>query len=103
MPGTCILSIGSFGCNMTCSFCQNYEISQHQPHSKTLPVEQLCQILSEQPNHVGVAFTYNEPFMWYEYVYEAAKKLNKQCHIKNCDGHEWLYKSIAINEVITVH
>ncbi|MCU7197021.1 AmmeMemoRadiSam system radical SAM enzyme [Turicibacter sanguinis] len=77
MPGTCILSIGSFGCNMTCSFCQNYEISQHQPHSKTLPVEQLCQILSEQPNHVGVAFTYNEPFMWYEYVYEAAKKIKQ--------------------------
>lgn len=77
MPGTNVLSMGSFGCNMTCSFCQNYEISQHKPKSETLSVEELCQILSERLDTIGIAFTYNEPFMWYEYVYEVAKKIKE--------------------------
>lgn len=77
MPGNNVLSMGSFGCNMTCSFCQNYEISQHKPKSETLSVEELCQILSERLDTIGIAFTYNEPFMWYEYVYEVAKKIKE--------------------------
>lgn len=79
MPGEKILSLGSFGCNMTCTFCQNYEISQHYPKTDSLSLEELCLTLKNIPDNIGVAFTYNEPFMWYEYVYDAAKKIKDQC------------------------
>lgn len=76
-PSKNILSIGSFGCNMTCSFCQNYEISQRRPTTQFTSIEELISIISKIENNVGVAFTYNEPMMWYEYMYEAAKKIKE--------------------------
>ncbi|GAA0075725.1 AmmeMemoRadiSam system radical SAM enzyme [Clostridium sp. CTA-5] len=76
-PSKNILSIGSFGCNMTCSFCQNYEISQNKPQTQYVSIEDLIRIISTVENNVGIAFTYNEPFMWYEYIYDAAKKLKE--------------------------
>lgn len=76
-PSRDILSIGSFGCNMTCSFCQNYEISQGKPETQYLNIENLIDIIKNVENNAGVAFTYNEPFMWYEYMYDAAKSIKK--------------------------
>jgi pyruvate formate lyase activating enzyme len=76
-PSKNILSIGSFGCNMTCSFCQNYEISQGKPQTQYMSVEKLIEIISSVENNAGVAFTYNEPFMWYEYMYDAAKGIKE--------------------------
>lgn len=76
-PGKNILSLGSFGCNMTCSFCQNYEISQGNPETEYMSIEKLINIILGLENNVGIAFTYNEPFMWYEYIYEAAKKIKE--------------------------
>lgn len=77
-PSKNILSIGSFGCNMTCSFCQNYEISQRRPTTQFTSIEKLISIIPKIENNVGVAFTYNEPMMWYEYMYEAAMKIKEQ-------------------------
>ncbi|OCB01063.1 AmmeMemoRadiSam system radical SAM enzyme [Clostridium beijerinckii] len=76
-PSKDILSIGSFGCNMTCSFCQNYEISQGKPQTQYISVEKLIDIIPTIENNIGVAFTYNEPFMWYEYMYDAAKVIKE--------------------------
>lgn len=76
-PSKNILSIGSFGCNMTCSFCQNYEISQNRPNTEFLEIDKLISIMEEINNNVGIAFTYNEPMMWYEYMYNAAKKIKE--------------------------
>ncbi|NRT70439.1 AmmeMemoRadiSam system radical SAM enzyme [Clostridium beijerinckii] len=76
-PSKDILSIGSFGCNMTCSFCQNYEISQGKPQTQYISVEKLMDIIPTIENNIGVAFTYNEPFMWYEYMYDAAKGIKE--------------------------
>ncbi|MFW2499607.1 AmmeMemoRadiSam system radical SAM enzyme [Clostridium diolis] len=76
-PSKDILSIGSFGCNMTCSFCQNYEISQGKPETQYISVEKLIGIIPTIENNIGVAFTYNEPFMWYEYIYDAAKGIKE--------------------------
>lgn len=76
-PSKDILSIGSFGCNMTCSFCQNYEISQGKPETQYISVEKLIGIIPTIENNIGVAFTYNEPFMWYEYMYDAAKVIKE--------------------------
>lgn len=76
-PSKNILSIGSFGCNMTCSFCQNYEISQGRPTTQFTSIEELISIIPKIENNVGVAFTYNEPMMWYEYMYDAAMKIKE--------------------------
>jgi len=76
-PSKDILSIGSFGCNMTCSFCQNYEISQGRPQTEYISIEKLIDMIPSIENNVGVAFTYNEPFMWYEYIYDAAKRIKE--------------------------
>ena len=76
-PGKNILSLGSFGCNMTCSFCQNYEISQHRPKSETMSIQELSTAIHSIKNNAGIAYTYNEPLMWYEYVYDTAKALKR--------------------------
>lgn len=76
-PSRDILSIGTFGCNMICSFCQNHEISQNKPPTEFIDVEKLISLIIDIPDNVGIAFTYNEPFMWYEYVFEAAKKIKE--------------------------
>jgi pyruvate formate lyase activating enzyme len=76
-PSKDILSVGSFGCNMTCSFCQNHEISQSRPGTQFISVENLMHMIPTIENNVGVAFTYNEPMMWYEYMYDAAKKIKE--------------------------
>ena len=72
-PGSVILSLGSFGCNMVCPFCQNYTISQggEQEVRWQISPEQLVELAqetSQQHGSIGVAFTYNEPLLSYEYL-----------------------------------
>jgi pyruvate formate lyase activating enzyme len=79
-PGYNILSIGSYGCNMRCDFCQNYHISQNIPegmNSKTSPQEILNNALSAKRN-IGLAFTYNEPVIWFEFVKETAELIKEK-------------------------
>jgi pyruvate formate lyase activating enzyme len=76
-PSSHILSVGSFGCNFTCSFCQNYSISQFVTKSEFVPKENLVNNILTTKNNIGVAFTYNEPSIWYEYVYDCAKLLKE--------------------------
>lgn len=77
-PGGMVLSIGSFGCNMGCLFCQNYQIAQQRPESQYVNPQQMVKILQkEAPSSIGLAFTYNEPTIWFEYVYETAKLLKE--------------------------
>jgi len=75
-PGSTILSIGSFGCNMRCFFCQNCSISQtgtenDLPRELYTP-EQIIQLAKKNPENIGIAFTYNEPIIWFEYMLEIA-------------------------------
>ncbi|MFL0196843.1 AmmeMemoRadiSam system radical SAM enzyme [Clostridium sp. WILCCON 0269] len=76
-PSSCILSIGSFGCNFTCDFCQNYNISQFIAESKFVSKANLVDTVVELKDSIGVAFTYNEPAIWYEYVYDCARLLKE--------------------------
>lgn len=76
-PSKNILSLGSFGCNMTCTFCQNCEISQRKPKAEYINIKKLINIIPTIENNARIAFTCNEPFMWYECVYEAAKKIKE--------------------------
>lgn len=82
-PGTNILSIGSYGCNMRCDFCQNYNISQHILDGypvKTEPEKIVSDSLSSV-NNIGIAFTYNEPVIWFEYIRDVAiKAIEKKLH-----------------------
>jgi pyruvate formate lyase activating enzyme len=76
-PSTNILSVGSFGCNFTCGFCQNHSISQEKAPSEFMSKEKLVELILSLENNVGVAFTYNEPSIWYEYVYDVSKLLKE--------------------------
>lgn len=76
-PGSMILSIGANGCNLKCLFCQNCEISQGDVPTRHLPLEELLKMASLRGS-IGVAFTYSEPLMWYEYVTDSAGKLRDQ-------------------------
>ena len=80
-PGSWILSVGSYGCNLNCPFCQNYEISMADstfPTRKTTP-ENLVNIAVELKSrgNIGVAFTYNEPFIGYEFVRDTSEILQR--------------------------
>ncbi len=82
-PGTNILSIGSFGCNLSCDFCQNWEIAHEE--SLTMEIEDGGDILllGRSRNSIGIAYTYNEPSISYEYVYHISK-LAKRHGLKMC-------------------
>ncbi len=74
-PGTSILSIGSYGCNLRCDFCQNSQISQHRytgDQVRLSPRELVGRAVSI-PGNTGLAFTYNEPGIWFEYVTDSAR------------------------------
>ena len=76
-PGSQILSVGSYGCNLNCPFCQNYEISFSNGRDvhivDVMPQELLKQALAlRNKGNIGVAFTYNEPLIGYEYVRDAS-------------------------------
>lgn len=87
-PSKNILSVGSFGCNMTCSFCQNYQISQNRPQSESISIERLIEIMNGIENNAGIAFTYNEPFMWYEYMYDTFKTIKEKYLGKDLGAHD---------------
>ncbi len=78
-PGTNILSIGSYGCNLRCDFCQNHSISQSHAGSMVpnLSMEKLFSDVKSIKNNIGVAFTYNEPVIWYEYILDIATEVRK--------------------------
>lgn len=75
-PHKMVLSLGSFGCNFKCDFCQNFRIShdwetlnENFIKSKTEAV--ISEALKHE-NNFGIAYTYNEPFTWYEFMYDVA-------------------------------
>ncbi|HNW57140.1 MAG TPA: AmmeMemoRadiSam system radical SAM enzyme [Bacteroidales bacterium] len=73
-PGYSILSAGSYGCNMKCDFCQNYSISQNipdHPEQEASPEKIIKTALSASRN-IGIAFTYNEPVIWFEFMRDVA-------------------------------
>lgn len=71
-PGGRILSIGTKGCNMKCPYCQNWHISQDASARTTYhdPGEIVTMALGE--GSMGIAYTYSEPIIWYEYVRDTA-------------------------------
>jgi pyruvate formate lyase activating enzyme len=84
-PGSNILSVGTFGCNFHCGFCQNWQIAHGDPSTREMAPQELvasAMLAAEQADSVGIAFTYSEPLIWYEYVYDTAR-LSHEKGLKN--------------------
>ena len=78
LPGTPVLSFGTAGCNLTCKFCQNWDMSKSREIEK-LASAASPQRIAEQAklnNCRSVAFTYNDPVIFHEYAIDVAKA----CH-----------------------
>jgi pyruvate formate lyase activating enzyme len=90
LPGTSILSFGTVGCNLTCAWCQNWAISQYRPALRRYTGD--AGMEAEEVSHLGqewlperivatcvargipsIAFTYNEPAVFFEYAYDTAR------------------------------
>jgi pyruvate formate lyase activating enzyme len=85
-PGSTIFSIGTFGCNLRCGFCQNWQIAHGDPSTTEATPRQVVDLARRQEgregSNVGIAYTYNEPLMWYEFVFDTAQQV-RQAGLKN--------------------
>ena len=106
-PGSNIISVGSYGCNMRCPFCQNHEISWSQQamelrdKADIITPEQLTQLALKYKSqgNIGVAFTYNEPLIGYEFVRDTAKLVHeagmKNVLVTNGTAELWVLEELA--------
>jgi pyruvate formate lyase activating enzyme len=80
-PGRKILSIGSVGCNLHCSFCQNHHISQCTASDfknfSAVTSHELVEKAVVIKDNIGIAYTYNEPFTFYEFMLQTAQVAHK--------------------------
>lgn len=103
-PGSKILSVGSFGCNMDCPFCQNDTSSRAEENKvdwQYLPPEELAGMarqLSPRGN-IGVAYTYNEPMTGFEYVRDTAR-LVRDLGMKNVVVTNGAFPAETLDEVL---
>jgi pyruvate formate lyase activating enzyme len=72
-PGSSILSIAAQGCNLHCQFCQNWTISQRRDAAAAEAAPEEVVALALARRSIGVAYTYSEPLVWYEYVRDTAR------------------------------
>lgn len=73
-PGRSILSIGTRGCNKRCLFCQNWQMLEPGSPGTRITSDEVA-AMSGRGDSVGVAYTYNEPVVWFEFVLECARKV----------------------------
>ncbi len=79
-PGSSILSVGLYGCNFRCGFCQNWSIAQRKaPYQMILP-DELAGLAEQEKSrgNIGLAYTYNEPLVGFEYVLDCARLIRRQ-------------------------
>jgi pyruvate formate lyase activating enzyme len=75
-PGTHILSIAPNGCNFACPFCQNWQISQEEAPTREVEPGELIE-LARRNDSVGIAYTYTEPLVWYEFLMDACRTVRE--------------------------
>jgi pyruvate formate lyase activating enzyme len=84
LPGTTAFSIAAAGCNMECKFCQNWQISQYRPEQvqamKLTPAR--VHELAKQLGARSIAYTYSEPTVYYEYMFDTAA-LGRQTGVRS--------------------
>lgn len=76
-PGSQVLSFGTLGCNLRCKHCQNWQIAHARPDEKGSGLTEVCPEyavdLAKRYDCRGLAWTYNEPTIWFEYTLDSAK------------------------------
>ena len=101
-PGKHILSVGSVGCNLHCRFCQNWEISQSSvkdyPYLKEYTPDIIVSLAAEEDDNLGIAFTYNEPTVWMEFMQDIAIRSEEQ-GLKNVMVTNGLYQPEPLNDL----
>ena len=85
-PGSLVISVGSWGCNLFCPFCQNHEIAKNdlKEESQYVSPQDLVELALDyvEDGNIGIAYTYNEPLVGYEYVRDTAR-LAREKGLKN--------------------
>ncbi|MBO4580167.1 MAG: AmmeMemoRadiSam system radical SAM enzyme [Clostridiales bacterium] len=85
-PGSSVLSVGSYGCNLFCPFCQNHDISRSKGEGfdNFISPKELAGIAAryKDKGNIGIAYTYNEPLIGYEFVRDTAR-IVKDMGMKN--------------------
>ena len=107
MPGSKILSLGSYGCNLRCPFCQNSSISwsqkafEYKDRADFYEPEEIVKSALELREHgnIGLAFTYNEPLIGYEFVRDTAK-LAKASSLQNVLVTNGTASQKVLNEIL---
>jgi len=85
-PGRPIFSFGTFGCNFSCDFCQNWHIAQANPNTQRVTIDQMMNTIKSSDENLGVAYTYNEPTIFYEFMFDLSKAV-----------HEAGYKNVVVS------
>ena len=73
-PNSNVLSIAPNGCNMHCKFCQNFAITTEKKDTKEISLQTLLEY-SGKSHSIGVAYTFTEPLIWFEFLMDATRKL----------------------------
>lgn len=77
LPGSKFLSVGFFGCSLSCKFCENYRVSQQViGESKFYSPPELVRLAIEHDTQ-GIAFTYNEPTIYHDYIEEVGHEIGR--------------------------
>ncbi|XRH75088.1 MAG: AmmeMemoRadiSam system radical SAM enzyme [Candidatus Methanosuratincola verstraetei] len=80
LPGSKLYSVGSFGCNLRCLYCQNYPLVEGgfeaAPYRRLRPEDLVSEAISRGAD--GIAWTFNEPIVWSEYVIETSRLARKE-------------------------
>lgn len=103
-PGRPILSIGSYGCNLHCPFCQNDGISRHggdEVATELMTPSELAglaQRLARERGNLGLAYTYNEPLVGWEFVRDCAKEVRK-CGLCNVLVSNGMAEAAVVEEL----
>ncbi len=86
-PGSVILSLGSIGCNFRCKCCQNWQISQADlsdfSYARSHSPDEMARLAGSKTGNIGIAYTYNEPTVWFEYMMDTARLVH-EAGMKNC-------------------
>ena len=106
-PGTMILSVGSYGCNLRCPFCQNSDISWserafgYRDEARLVTTELLADTAEQYRSrgNIGLAFTYNEPLVGFEFVRDTAKLVHERgmlnVLVSNGTAEPWVLDELA--------
>ncbi|MBN1165247.1 MAG: AmmeMemoRadiSam system radical SAM enzyme [Candidatus Krumholzibacteriota bacterium] len=80
LPGTSSLSLSTVGCNMTCRFCQNWQISQSRPEDADIRYQEPAEVvkIARDRQALSIAYTYGEPVVFFEYMAAIARLAKAQ-------------------------